>query len=128
VDLPGYGYAHASQRDRREFNQAVSDYLEGRRNIFCVFVLIDSRLAPQRIDLDFIRWLIGCSAPFALVFTKADKQTADGLRRQIELFKKSLAEWCEHLPKIFACSAKTRAGRPEILECIEQVLAENNRV
>src|SRR5450432_379713 len=72
VDLPGYGYAEVAKKERNEFNKSVGDYLGERKNIYCVFVLIDSRLPPQRIDLEFLEWLVGRAVPFALVFTKMD--------------------------------------------------------
>jgi GTP-binding protein len=127
VDLPGYGFAAVGQKVRDEFNQAVSDYLEKRKNIFCVFALIDSRLPPQRIDLQFVQWLGGCAVPFVLVFTKMDKQSAARSQANIELFKACMAEWWDDLPQIFLSSAKTKDGRTEILAFIEQTLAAHNR-
>ena len=127
VDLPGYGYANVGKKEQGDFNQAVSDYLEKRRNICCVFVLIDSRLAPQRIDLEFIQWLVGCEVPFVLVFTKIDKQSVSQSNANIALFKKSLSEGLEGLPEIFTSSAKTKSGRTEILNFIAQKLADSNR-
>ncbi|MSU66122.1 MAG: YihA family ribosome biogenesis GTP-binding protein [Opitutus sp.] len=127
VDLPGYGFANVGRKERDEFNQAVGDYLEERKNIFCVFVLIDSRLSPQRIDLEFLDWLGSCAVPFVLVFTKTDKQSAARSEVNIGLFKDSLREKFETLPQIFASSAKTKSGRTEILGFIEQTLAKNNR-
>jgi GTP-binding protein len=127
VDLPGYGFAAVGQKVRDEFNQAVSDYLEKRKNIFCVFALIDSRLPPQRIDLQFVQWLGGCAVPFVLVFTKTDKQSAARSQANIERFKTCMAEWWDDLPQIFLSSAKTKDGRTEILGHIEQTLAAHNR-
>ncbi len=127
VDLPGYGYAHVSRRDQMEFNKAVSDYLLKRRNIFRVFVLIDSRLPPQRIDLEFLQWLSQGPAPFSLIFTKTDKPNSSDLHRNLAQFKAALNEWCDPLPEILTCSAKTKAGRTEILSAIEKVLAAHNR-
>jgi len=128
VDLPGYGYAHVSRADRNEFNESVADYIEGRTNIFRVFVLIDSRLPPQRIDLEFLRWLAESGKPFALIFTKIDKLSRGVLDKNIALFKKSIAEWCPELPDIFTSSSTTKAGRTEILASVEKILSENNRV
>ena len=123
VDLPGYGYAAVNKGDREQFNQAVGDYLEERENIRWVFVLIDSRLPPQRIDLDFIRWLSGCGVPFVLVFTKADKQSAAKGLENVALFKHAMSEWTAVLPQIFITSVKTKSGRTEILSFIEKSMA-----
>jgi GTP-binding protein len=127
VDLPGYGYAEAAKWKRNAFNKAVGDYLGQRRNIFCVFVLIDSRLTPQRIDLEFVDWLADCAVPFVLVFTKTDKHSAAHTQANIALFKQSMSERVGVLPEVFISSAKTRSGRSEILGYIEQTLAKNNR-
>ena len=127
VDLPGYGYAAVGQKERDEFNLAVSDYLEKRRNIFCVFALIDSRLPPQRIDRQFVKWLEGCGVPFVLVFTKTDKQSAAGTEANIALFRESIGAVGADSPMIFTSSARTRSGRNEILGFIEQTLAAHNR-
>lgn len=127
VDLPGYGYANVGRKDRDEFNKAVADYLENRTNILRVFVLIDSRLPPQRIDLEFISWLGNCSVAFALIFTKVDKLSAAQVSANIDLFKKALADEWDDLPDVFTCSSKTKAGRTEILTYVEQTLAETNR-
>lgn len=127
VDLPGYGYANVSRKDRNEFNESVADYIEGRTNIFRVFVLIDSRLPPQRIDLEFLRWLVESGKPFSLIFTKIDKLSRGILDKNIALFKKSIAEWCPQMPAIFSSSSTTKAGRTDILTYVEKILADNNR-
>lgn len=127
VDLPGYGFAKVSIRDRSQFNEAVAEYLTKRKNIACVFVLIDSRLPPQPIDLQFLGWLAESSVPFALVFTKIDKQSATQSAASIENFKKHLAEHWTELPVSFATSATTKSGRRELLEFIGKTLAEANR-
>jgi GTP-binding protein len=127
VDLPGYGYANVGRQDRDQFNKAVADYLEHRTNILRVFVLIDSRLPPQRIDLEFIGWLGNCSVAFALIFTKTDKISDAQVRATIEQFKQSMAGDWEDLPELFSCSSKTKQGRTEILTYVEQTLAETNR-
>lgn len=127
VDLPGYGYAHVGKKQRLEFNDAIAGFLEGRKNLRCVFVLIDSRLEPQAIDLEFVQWLEGCRTPFALIFTKSDKQSATQAQANIGLFKKRMAEWREEVPVIFLSSAKTGHGRSDILGFIEQTLVSANR-
>ena len=127
VDLPGYGYAHAGKQERAAFNQAVAVFLTERRNLARVFVLIDSRLPPQAIDLEFVEWLGQCRAPYALVFTKADKHSATQSRANIALFTAQVAQWRSDLPEIFLSSAKTKNGRKEILGCIAAVMAGKNR-
>ena len=128
VDLPGYGYASVGVQRRLEFNEAVADFLSARRNLRCVFVLIDSRLPPQKIDLEFLRWLGGlASVPFALIFTKVDKQSATQGQANVEKFKKALHEFRAEAPDIMVSSAKTRAGRTDILNYIEKILAQHNR-
>jgi GTP-binding protein len=122
VDLPGYGYANVSQQERHQFSQAVSEYLEKRDNLRCVFVLIDSRLPPQAIDLNFVRWLEGCTVPFVLVFTKTDKESAGRVQANMALFTRQLEENTMALPEMLTSSIKTKAGRMEILARIEQVL------
>jgi GTP-binding protein len=128
VDLPGYGYANVGRKDRDSFNKAVAEYLEHRTNILRVFVLIDSRLPPQRIDLEFISWLGNCSVAFALIFTKTDKLSPTQVQANIEQFKQSMAEEWDDLPEIFTCSSKTRQGRTDILTYVTRTLAETNRL
>ena len=126
VDLPGYGYTAGGQREQRAFQETVSDYLAQRRNLFCTFVLIDSRLTPQQIDLEFVNWLAAVPAYFVLVFTKTDKQSAQKTQANIALFKARLAEYWKETPQIFTCSSETRAGCTELLDFIEKILTENN--
>jgi len=128
VDLPGYGYANVGQKDRDQFNKAVADYLEHRTNILRVLVLIDSRLPPQKIDLEFISWLGNCSVAFALIFTKTDKLSPTQLRANIENFKQAMVEEWDDLPEVFSCSSKTKQGRTEVLSYITRTLAETNRI
>jgi GTP-binding protein len=123
VDLPGYGYAKVSQRDRKEFSKAIAGYLEHRPNLRGVFVLIDSRLSPQAIDLEFLHWLAGRSVPFALIFTKTDKLKPRALERNITTFLESLNAVCDGTPDYLVSSAVTREGRPKILTHIESSLA-----
>jgi ribosome biogenesis GTP-binding protein YsxC/EngB len=125
VDLPGYGYAKVATQDKHAFNVAVAEYIGKRPNLRAVFVLIDSRLPPQRIDLDFLRWLSGCDVDSALVFTKTDKQSAAKTRASIDAFLAAAAEFLpEPPPPVFACSALKKEGRGEILSHISRLLAE----
>jgi GTP-binding protein len=127
VDLPGYGYAKLAQVQRFDFNESSADFLEGRRNLRRVFVLLDSRLPPQAIDLEFVRWLDATRVPFACVFTKTDKQSASHAQVNVELFKQQMAEWRADMPGVFLTSARTGSGRTELLGYIEQALAEKLR-
>ncbi len=123
VDLPGYGYAKASGHQRGKFNEFVSDYLINRPNLSCVFVLIDSRLKPQRLDLEFTAWLVEYGVPFVLVFTKTDKVKPGAVTRCIEAFKHEMSEFCDGLPRVYQCSAKTSNGRKDILNFIGEAIA-----
>jgi GTP-binding protein len=123
VDLPGYGYSKTAGGDRDRFQNMIAGYLTGRKNLACVFVLIDSRHAPQKIDLEFVQWLLDESVPFALVFSKTDEVKAGLLRENIELFQQKIAPWCVELPRIFTTSALKRKGRQELLDFIGGALA-----
>jgi GTP-binding protein len=114
VDLPGYGFAHMARKDKARFNKAVIDYLAHRANLCLVFALIDSGLAPQAIDLEFLKWLSGRSIPLVLVFTKTDRMSPSKVQTNIATFKDRIAASFENLPEIFTCSAKTGAGRNEL--------------
>ena len=122
VDLPGYGYAKIAKSEKINFNESVGDYIERRPNLRRVFVLIDSRLPPQRIDVDFIAWLVGGGVPFSLVFTKADKQSPAKTRKNAEIFVSSVAELVTTTPPIILSSSKNGSGRQEILKSIERSL------
>ena len=118
VDLPGYGYAKVGQQQRLDFNAAVAEFLADREMLRRVFVLIDSRLPPQPVDIEFIRWLEEVGRPFALVFTKMDKHSATQGRASVERFKQRVGEWRSELPPILMTSAETGAGRGELLGMI----------
>ncbi len=122
VDLPGYGYAKASKSDRRLFSQFISEYLVERPNLFCAFVLIDARHPPQKIDEEFIQWLIENQVPFALVFTKTDKVSPTVVKTNIEQFQAAMAEWSQGTPQIFTSSVKKREGYREILGFIGEAI------
>jgi GTP-binding protein len=127
VDLPGYGFAKVTKEQRADFNESVADYLENRENLLCVFVLIDSNLPPQKIDLEFLEWLGSTPTPFVLVFTKADKLSATRAQANIDAFKKSIAGWWgDELPGIIVSSSKTKDGRSEILDVIAETLKSKN--
>jgi GTP-binding protein len=127
VDLPGYGFANVGKQRRLEFNDAVADFLSERRNIKCVFVLIDSRHPPQPIDLEFLKWLECESVPFALIFTKTDKQAVSRTQASMNGFRGAMGEWRSEMPDMIASSSKSKAGRSDILGYIEDVLGKCNR-
>ncbi len=122
VDLPGYGYANVAKSQRADFNEATADFLAGRKNLRRIFVLIDSRLPPQAIDLEFLRWLDTGHVPFALIFTKTDKQSAAKGQVNVELFKKAMIGLRSEMPEIILSSARTGSGRSEILGSIERAM------
>ena len=122
VDLPGYGFAQIARKHKARFNEASTDYLEHRTNLCLVFALIDSGLTPQKIDLEFVEWLVRHSVPFVLVFTKTDKVTPTTVRTNIEAFTDRISGWSVKLPEIFTCSATTRHGRSELLGVIEEAM------
>jgi GTP-binding protein len=121
VDLPGYGYAKVSKNKREVFSEMITRYILNRDNLHCLFVLIDSRIEPQAIDLTFINWLGINQVPFSLVFTKTDKVSSNDLSSIIARFSKELHNQWDELPKFFTCSAVTRIGRTEILNFIGEV-------
>ena len=124
VDLPGYGYAQHSKKQREQWRVMINNYIMRRRNLVCTFVLIDSRIEPQNNDLGFVEWLGENQVPFCIVFTKADKVSKAELDKNVEAFKTKLLESWEELPPIFITSVETRIGRDEILNYIEQQNAE----
>lgn len=119
TDLPGYGFAKISKSVKNNFEKMISDYLLKRKNLLTVFVLIDIRHAPLKIDLDFIKWLGENSVPLALVFTKADKLNKQELRKNTERYKKTLLETWQDLPPLFLTSAEKKTGKEELLSFIE---------
>jgi len=120
VDLPGYGYAKRSQSDRRRWEQMIDGYLRKRENLVKVFVLIDARHSPQTIDIEFVNQLDKWEVPFALVFTKADKEKPAVVARNVKAFLDKLKETWQFLPQSFVTSAEKNTGRDEILDFIQQ--------
>jgi len=122
VDLPGYGYAKMSQNEKQKLNQIIHNYINLSPDMVMLFVLIDSRHDIGKVDMDFLNELGLGGIPFAIIFTKADKQGPNVLKAQIEKDKQQLLEYWEELPPCFVSSAETGAGREEILSYIESVL------
>ena len=121
VDLPGYGYAKRSKKEVDRLDQMIRGYILQREQLANVFVLVDIRLEPQKIDLEFIDWLGVSGIPFSIVFTKADKLTPNKCRQAMEAYKQKLAETWEELPPVFLTSAEKKEGRDEVLDYIEQI-------
>lgn len=124
VDLPGYGYAKTAKKNRNRFGDVIADYLAHRTNLVCVFVLIDSRLTPQTIDLEFLAWLANGEVPFVLAFTKGDKLKAGPRDKNVNTFLEALGEWVEgEIPRVVT-SAKTGDGKKDLLRWVERFLEE----
>lgn len=124
VDLPGYGYARVSKKDKKYFQKFITDYFEQRRQLISAFVLVDCRHEPQPIDVDFMEYLGEREIPFSIIFTKADKLKPNALERNIEHYKKTLLEgaWFE-FPNYFISSSSKSIGQEEILNYIGDINA-----
>ena len=121
ADLPGYGYAKVAKSMRKDFNKLIKDYAEYRKNLMCLFVLLDSRHAPQQNDLLFMKWLGETRIPFSMVFTKSDKLSSSALNKNLNHYKKEMLKEWETLPEIFITSAEQKIGRNEILDFIDKI-------
>jgi GTP-binding protein len=126
VDLPGYGYAKLSKEDRWNFGKMIESYLQNRENLFCTFILIDSRLRAQDIDLDFISWMGKMNLPIALVLTKTDKLKQSELGKSKNAFEKALLKTWEELPPLFVTSAEKKSGRDKLLAFIDEAIQKAN--
>ncbi len=121
VDLPGYGYANRSKKGVADIQRVIGSYLEKRMEMTCLFVLIDSRLEPQKIDVDFMNWLGENQVPFAIVFTKADKQSKSRTESNIKIYLEKLKEQWEELPPHFVTSSLSGIGKIEMLAYIDSI-------
>lgn len=121
VDLPGYGYAARSKADRERLEKMIKGYILGREQMTNLFVLIDSRHKPQKIDLEFMEWLGENGVPFSIVFTKLDKLTSGAGKKMTALYLEELLTRWEELPPVFRTSSEDRRGRDAILEYIEEM-------
>jgi len=121
VDLPGYGYAKISKYQREKWTRFIRGYMKRRENLQCVFLLIDSRLKPQKNDLEFANWLGGIPVPFVIVYTKADKNKASELKKNTQTFEKAMLESWETMPQQFITSSEKKLGRDEILHFINDL-------
>jgi len=124
VDLPGYGYAKTGKQAKENLKKIIESYILYRENLTSLFVLIDSRLEAQKIDLDFIRWLGEEGVAFGIIFTKADKLSNKKLNENVSAYKNKLLEEWEELPPIFVTSSENRIGREELLKYIEDTMKD----
>lgn len=121
VDLPGYGFAQRGKESRKQLQHIIETYILHREQMTTLFVLVDSRHKPQKIDLEFMRWLGENGVPFAIIFTKLDKMSSTASKKAIEVYKSILLEEWEELPPIFKSSSADGRGRNEILDYIEEL-------
>ncbi len=125
VDLPGYGYARISQEQRKKFALMIETYLTEREQLACVMVLVDSRLEPQIVDVNFVNWLGESEVPFVIVFTKTDKQSPHATQKVMAAWQKTLEKdgWDE-MPTFFFTSAEHRKGKEEVLQFLSEVIQQ----
>jgi len=121
VDLPGYGYAKVSKSERTKWMKYIQNYLTERKNLVCLFVLIDIRHEPQKIDNEFMEWLAVKNIPFSILFTKADKISKTKQAKNIKIYKSQMLKVWEEMPKFIITSSVQNTGKDELLEYIEQL-------
>lgn len=124
VDLPGYGWAKVSKTEKEKWGTMIHDYILTRSNLTCLFVLVDSRLAPQTIDVEFINWLGVQHVPFSIIFTKADKQSKNKTQSSVAKYKKYLKEYWDELPMTFITSSESKQGKEDVLNYIEELISK----
>ena len=127
VDLPGYGWAKVSKTQRQGWSRMIEDYLLQRAQLVNLFVLIDSRIPPQKIDLEFMDWLGMHQIPFSVIFTKVDKQTKNKTQRSVAVFRQEMKQTWDELPPMFMSSSADKTGKEHILEYIEGILEESEK-
>ena len=123
VDLPGYGYAKVSRTQRSTFERFIADYLTKRETLYNIFVLLDARLEPQKIDLEFMNWCGQKGLPFSMVFTKIDKLSSTALQKNLAKYKKEMLKVWAELPPVFTTSSDSGFGKEPLLNYIGQILA-----
>ena len=121
VDLPGYGYANVPKKERLKWEKFIQKYILQRENLYCVFVLIDSRHAPQPVDLEFMEWLGISEIPFSIIFTKTDKLKPEELENNLAVYKQEMLKTWETMPECFVSSAETGEGSENILDYIKTI-------
>lgn len=122
VDLPGYGYAKVSKTQRAVFEKMINNYLGNREQLLNTFVLVDARLKPQAIDMDFLNYLGENEIPFSIIFTKADKLKPQELKKNVQVFENEMFKFWEELPPMFISSAEKKTGKEDILSYIEEIV------
>lgn len=122
VDLPGYGFAKTAKTNREKWEKMIRDYLQNRTSLLVTFVLVDARLQPQAIDLEFMTWMGTHQLPFVIVFTKSDKLTKNELNRNVALYSKKLLETWDETPRMFITSSESFQGKEELLQYIEETI------
>lgn len=125
VDLPGYGYARTSKKNRSGFSKMIEHYLRDSQNLKCAFVLLDANIPPQAIDVEFINWLGEKAVPFVIVYTKTDRLSYEQLKTNVEQIQSELLKYWNSLPEQFVSSARKKVGREDILGFIEDVIASS---
>ncbi|MGP1463047.1 ribosome biogenesis GTP-binding protein YihA/YsxC [Tannerella sp.] len=121
VDLPGYGYAQRGKENRENLRRIIESYILLRPQLTCLFVLLDCRHAPQKIDLEFMEWLGENEVPFAIIFTKTDKISKGRLQENLDAYRRKMLETWEELPNILTSSSENKDGREEILHYIDEI-------
>lgn len=122
VDLPGYGFAKTAKTNREKWEKMIRDYLQNRTSLLVTFVLVDARLQPQTIDLEFMTWMGTHQLPFVIVFTKSDKLTKNELNRNVSQYSKKLLETWDETPRMFITSSESHVGKDELLQYIEETI------
>jgi GTP-binding protein len=122
VDLPGYGYARASKTLRSKWEKFIADYLTKRETLMNIFVLLDARLEPQKIDLEFMNWCGEKGLPFSMVFTKIDKLSSSVLQKNLAKYKKEMLKYWDEMPPVFTSSSTSGFGREQLLNYIEAII------
>lgn len=122
VDLPGYGFAKVSKGMRLQWEKFIADYLLHRAPLMNIFVLIDSRLEPQKIDIEFMNWCGEKGLPFSMVFTKIDKLSSSALQKNLAVYKKEMLKYWDELPPVFTTSSESKFGQEKLLNYIDEVL------
>jgi GTP-binding protein len=121
VDLPGYGYAKTSKSNRLTWERFIADYLTKRATLINIFVLLDSRLEPQKIDIEFMTWCAEEQLPFSMVFTKIDKLSSSALQKNLAAYKKEILKYWAEMPPVFTTSAESKFGREKLLNYIDHI-------
>jgi len=124
VDLPGYGFAKVSKKERKKWEQFTHLYLKKRTNLLYTFILIDSRINPQKVDLEFMEWMGMNRMPFVMIFTKIDKLSSSELQKNIATYRKEMLNYWEELPPSILTSSTTKVGKEEFWKIVEKTNAD----